>query len=147
MNSLRASASKAHVRLECKFRYEFAKLKAKGQLRSLYRTRYAKVVAGQTSTVSTVQTVAGHSVLVSERISPHLLVRSALGCKLTRSATLKTRQWRTDNLAEVAPQTHMSSQNQGIHATSPDTIIDFFDDAASEAPQHGTLSSRARRET
>ena len=70
MNALRASASKADVRLERKLRYEFAKLKAKGQLRSLYRTQYAKPVVGQTTTVSTVQAVAGHSVLVSEPCTP-----------------------------------------------------------------------------
>ena len=54
MNALRASASKADVRLERKLRYEFAKLKAKRQLRSLYRTQYAKPVVGQTTTVSAV---------------------------------------------------------------------------------------------
>ena len=38
MSALRSSATKAEVRLERKLRYEFVKLKAKGQLRSLYRT-------------------------------------------------------------------------------------------------------------
>ena len=70
-------------------RYEFANLKAKYQLRSLYRTQYAKPVAIKTTTVSTVQTVAGHSVLVIEPYTPHLLVGSALGCRLILSATLK----------------------------------------------------------
>ena len=41
----------------------------------------------------------------------------------------------------------MSSQTQGIHATSPDTAIDLCDDAASEAFPHGTASSLARRAT
>ena len=41
MNALRSSASKEDVRLERKMRYDFTKLKAKGQLRSLYRTQYA----------------------------------------------------------------------------------------------------------
>ena len=54
MSALRSSASMADVRLERKLRYEFAKLKAKGQLRSLYRTQYAKLVSGPTTTVSTV---------------------------------------------------------------------------------------------
>ena len=62
MIALRCSASKADVRLERKLRYEFAKLRAKDQLRSLYRNHYAKSVAGQTTTALTVQTVAGHSV-------------------------------------------------------------------------------------
>ena len=66
MNAVRARASKADVLLERALRYDFAKLKAKVQLRPMYRTRYAKPVAGQTSIYSTVQTVAGHSVLVRE---------------------------------------------------------------------------------
>uniref|UniRef100_M4B8A5 Uncharacterized protein n=1 Tax=Hyaloperonospora arabidopsidis (strain Emoy2) TaxID=559515 RepID=M4B8A5_HYAAE len=70
MNALRASASKADVRLERKLRYEFAMLKAKGQLRSMYRTQYAKPVADPTTTVSTVQKVAGHSMLVREPYAP-----------------------------------------------------------------------------
>ena len=41
----------------------------------------------------------------------------------------------------------MSSQIQGIHATSPDTDIELYDDAASEVSPHGTLSSLARRAT
>ena len=41
----------------------------------------------------------------------------------------------------------MSSQTQGIHATSPDTDIDLFDDAGSEFSPHGTASSLARRST
>uniref|UniRef100_M4B852 Uncharacterized protein n=1 Tax=Hyaloperonospora arabidopsidis (strain Emoy2) TaxID=559515 RepID=M4B852_HYAAE len=41
----------------------------------------------------------------------------------------------------------MSSQTQGIHATSPDTGIELCDDAASEASPHGTASSLARRAT
>ena len=76
MSSLRPSAFTADVRLERKLRYEFAKLKSKGQLRSLYRTQYEKPFAGPTTTASSVQTVAGHSVLVSEPYTP-LLVESA----------------------------------------------------------------------
>ena len=39
----------------------------------------------------------------------------------------------------------MSSETQGIHATSPDTGIDLCDDAASEASPCRTASSLARR--
>uniref|UniRef100_M4BI46 Uncharacterized protein n=1 Tax=Hyaloperonospora arabidopsidis (strain Emoy2) TaxID=559515 RepID=M4BI46_HYAAE len=41
----------------------------------------------------------------------------------------------------------MSSQTQGIHATSPDTGIDLCDDAASQVSPYGNVSSLARRET
>ena len=44
VNALRASADKADVRLEQKLRYDFAKLKAKSQLRAMFRTRYAAAV-------------------------------------------------------------------------------------------------------
>uniref|UniRef100_M4BVR9 Uncharacterized protein n=1 Tax=Hyaloperonospora arabidopsidis (strain Emoy2) TaxID=559515 RepID=M4BVR9_HYAAE len=37
--------------------------------------------------------------------------------------------------------------SQGIHATSPDTVTDLCDDAASEAFPHGTASSLARQAT
>ena len=57
------------------------------------------------------------------------------------------RQRRTGNLAEGLPQTPMSSQTQGIHATSTDTGIDLCDNDASEASSHGTARSLARRET
>ena len=63
-------SSKADVRLERKLCYELAKLKAKALLRSLYRNQYAKPVAVPTTTGSTVQTVAGHSVLMSEPYTP-----------------------------------------------------------------------------
>ena len=66
MNALRARVTKADVCLDRQLCYKFTKLKGKGQLRSLYLTQSAKPIAGQSSTVSTVQTVAGHSVLVSE---------------------------------------------------------------------------------
>ena len=59
----------------------------------------------------------------------------------------RKRQQRTGNLAEGVPQTPLSSQIQGIHATSPDTGIDLRDDAASEVSPHGTVSSLARRAT
>ena len=71
MNALKDRAYKADGWLEHKLRYEFANLKAKGKLRLLYRTLYAKPVAGQTTTFSTVQKVAGHSVSSIEPYAPH----------------------------------------------------------------------------
>ena len=43
-SALRASADKADVRLERKLRYDFAKLRAKGQLQVMFGTRYAAAV-------------------------------------------------------------------------------------------------------
>ena len=44
INALRAGADKADVRLERKFRYDFGILRAKGQLRVMFRTKYATAV-------------------------------------------------------------------------------------------------------
>uniref|UniRef100_M4BW59 Uncharacterized protein n=1 Tax=Hyaloperonospora arabidopsidis (strain Emoy2) TaxID=559515 RepID=M4BW59_HYAAE len=89
MSTLRSSASKADVRLERKLRYEFAKLKAKGQLRSLYRTQYAKTSCWSNHNCFDYAGSRG-SLDVDERaLHPHTYWWEALGCKRTRSATLK----------------------------------------------------------
>uniref|UniRef100_M4C0F0 Uncharacterized protein n=1 Tax=Hyaloperonospora arabidopsidis (strain Emoy2) TaxID=559515 RepID=M4C0F0_HYAAE len=44
-----ARADKAEVRLERKLQYDFAKLRAKGQLRAMFRTHYAAAVPMTTS--------------------------------------------------------------------------------------------------
>ena len=108
-------------------------LKAKGQLSSLYRTQYAKPVAGPTTTVSTVQTVAGHSVLVSKPYTPTPIRKKRVGVQADPQRDAKKCQRRTGNIP-------MSSQTQGIRVTSPDTDIDLCDDAASEVSPHGTVS-------
>uniref|UniRef100_M4C2L2 Uncharacterized protein n=1 Tax=Hyaloperonospora arabidopsidis (strain Emoy2) TaxID=559515 RepID=M4C2L2_HYAAE len=147
MSALPSSASRADVRQERKLRYEFAKLKAKGQLRSLYRTQYAKTVAGPTTTVSTVQKVAGHSVLIGEPFTPTPIGGKRVGVQADHQRDAQKRQRHTGSLAEGVPQTPMNFQTQGIHATSPDTGIDVYDNAASEVSPHGTVSSLARRAT
>uniref|UniRef100_M4BUG1 Uncharacterized protein n=1 Tax=Hyaloperonospora arabidopsidis (strain Emoy2) TaxID=559515 RepID=M4BUG1_HYAAE len=147
MIALRYSASKADVQLERKLRYEFAKLRAKDQLRSLYRNHYAKSVAGQTTTVLTVQTVAGHSVLTSETYTPTPIGEKRVGVQAEPQHDAQKRQRRTGNLVEGVPQTPMSSQTQNIHATSPDTAIDRCDDAALKASPHGTARSLTRQAT
>ena len=75
-------------------------MKAKGQLRLLYCTQYAKPVAGLTTTVSTVQTVAGHSVLVSEPYTPTPIGGKRVGVQDDPHRDAQKRQRRTDNLDE-----------------------------------------------
>ena len=108
MSSLRSSASKADVRLDRKLRYEFAKLKAKAQLRSLYRTQYAKTVAGPTTTASTLQKVAGHSVLMGEPFTPTPIGGKRVGVQADHQCDAQKRQRHTGNLAEGVPQTPIS---------------------------------------
>ena len=111
MNALRASAFKADAQLERKLRA--VKLKAKGQLRSLYRTQYAKPVVGQTTTASTVQAVAGHSVLVSEPCTPTHIGGKRVGMQVDPQRDAQKCQRRAGNLAEGVPQKPMSFSDSG----------------------------------
>ena len=108
MSALRSSASNVDVRLERKLCYEFDKVKEKGQLSLLYRTQYAKPVAGPTTTVSTVQTVAGHSVLVIEPYTPTPIGGKRVGVQADPQRDAQKRQRRMGNLAEGVPQTPIS---------------------------------------
>ena len=93
------------------------------------------------------QTVAGHSVLVSETYTPTSIGGKRVWMQANPQHDGQKRQRRTGNIAKGATQTPMSSQTQIIHATSTDTGIDLCDDDASEASSHGTARSLARRET
>ena len=125
MSALRSSASKADVQLERKMCYEFAKLKGKGQLRVLYRTQYTKPVAGQATTVSTVQTVAGHSVLVRESYTPKPIGGKRVGVQADPQRDAQKRQRRTGSLAEGVLQTPMSSQTQGSTPLHQILVLNF----------------------
>ena len=78
------------------------------------------------------QTVAGHSVLVSEPYTPAPIGGKRVGVQADPQRDARKRQRRMGNLAEGVPQTPISFQTQGIHATSPHTGIDLCNDAASE---------------
>ena len=113
IGALRSSASKTDDRLERKLLYEFAKLKAKGQLRSLYRTQYAKPVSGPTTAVSTVQIVAGHLVLVSEPYTPTPIGGKRVGVQADPQRDAQKCQRRTGNLAKGVPQTSHEFSDSG----------------------------------
>ena len=70
--------------------------------------------------------------LVNEPYTSTPIGGKRVGMQADPQHDAQKRQRRTGNLAEGVPQTPMSFQTQGIHATSPYTGIDLCDDAASE---------------
>uniref|UniRef100_A0AAV1VAL6 Uncharacterized protein n=1 Tax=Peronospora matthiolae TaxID=2874970 RepID=A0AAV1VAL6_9STRA len=131
---LRASVNVTDVRLERKLRYDYAKLKARDQLRK--RTRYASA--------TTVAASAGQS--VTNNPPTH----STSGGKRPRSRydhdhDTQKHPKHKGSLAEGVSQTSMSFQTQGTLATLPDTGIGPDDDVVSVVFRHETDDTHAHR--
>ena len=147
--SLQVSGDLADVRLERKLRFDFAKLKARGQLRSIYGSKYLESMSPDThNSASAADAATGLSRSTAIDLStstPSSGKRS--GSRLDPVSVARKRPRRTGNPALVEPRTPTSSRNQGNPSTLPDTGIDPDDDVAEELVPRGTVGSHARRAT
>uniref|UniRef100_A0AAV1UTL3 Uncharacterized protein n=1 Tax=Peronospora matthiolae TaxID=2874970 RepID=A0AAV1UTL3_9STRA len=132
--NLQDSTSLANVRLERKLRFDFATQKAKGQLRSFYRTRYA---AAATYPHSSVPAAAAPS-------TPAPTGGKRYGSTDPKDDVQK-RQRHADNPATVELRTPTSSPTPGTLAAVPSTGTDRRDNVAAGFYQHGTVDLLARQ--
>ena len=145
MMALRASANAADVRLERKLRFEYAKLKAKGRLRS-QTVRYAPLQQHESAAATSVATNSRRDLHVSSSI-PATIGGKRQGSPADPERDVQKRQRRRGSPAEEAPQTPTSYTPRGTRATSPDTGFDRGVDVFVEVSPHGTERSPDHRAT
>uniref|UniRef100_A0AAV1V2H5 Uncharacterized protein n=1 Tax=Peronospora matthiolae TaxID=2874970 RepID=A0AAV1V2H5_9STRA len=138
MHALRESASVEDVRLERKLRYDFAKLKARGRLQGVLRSRYASAASAAASSRQYFVTNSHALTTTSEK-------RDTRQHELGRGA--QKRQRRSDILDGDESHTPMSFQTQGTHATSPDIGSDHDDEVVEVPAPHKPGSSLAYQAT
>uniref|UniRef100_M4C4W7 Uncharacterized protein n=1 Tax=Hyaloperonospora arabidopsidis (strain Emoy2) TaxID=559515 RepID=M4C4W7_HYAAE len=132
INALRASADKANVRLERKLRYDFTKLRAKGQLRAMFSTLYAPAV--------TVAAIPNQNSIVDPPGAP-ITGEKGEESQVDPDRGAQKHSRHMGNPTEGVSCTPMSSQTQGTLATSQDTDIDHDDDVVEVPSLHGTGGS------
>uniref|UniRef100_A0AAV1UNA1 Uncharacterized protein n=1 Tax=Peronospora matthiolae TaxID=2874970 RepID=A0AAV1UNA1_9STRA len=138
MHALLESAIVADVRLERKLRYDCAKLKARGHLWGVSRSRYTSAASEAASSRQSFDKNSPALTTTSEK-------RYARQDELGRGA--QKRQRRMCSLAEGEPYTPIVFQTQGTHTTSADIDSDHHDDVVKIPVPHGTVSSLAYQAT
>uniref|UniRef100_A0AAV1THZ8 Uncharacterized protein n=1 Tax=Peronospora matthiolae TaxID=2874970 RepID=A0AAV1THZ8_9STRA len=134
MFALKASAHAADVRLKIKLRYDYAKHKARGQLRKCTRYASATKVAA-----SAVQSVANNPPTRTTSGEERPRSRDDHGHDAQKHPKHK------GSLAEGVSQTPMSFQTQGTLATLPGTGIGPDDVVVSLVSRHEIDDTRADR--
>ena len=118
ITALRASFSKADVRLERKLRYEFATLRAEGRLRSAYPRRHADPIHNTSTGVTITPTTVGSChPLAHDPITSTPIGGKRPGSDVDPKQAAHKRPRRRGNPAAGVPQTFMSSQTPSTPAT------------------------------
>ena len=134
IHALRKNSSVTDIRLERKLRYDYAKLKARGQLRM--RKRYASATHVATDPSQTdLQDPSSHTTTGAKRTRSHY----------DPGRDAQKHQRRTGSLAEGGYRTPMSSRTPDTRAYSPDISIDHDDDVSGVTFPRGTEDSLAHR--
>ena len=147
IDRLRASKDPGDVRLERKIRFDFAKLKAKGQLRSAFMPDNEGVPIERVSTSVARTTMDRGYTRAADPYMPTSMSGKRRLTQVDPELGAQKRQRRTGNLAEEVPQTPKSFPRVDTQATSPDTGIGPYDDVALEASPRETGDSLARQVT
>ena len=124
------------MRLERKIRYEFAKLKAKGQLRAMFRSHYA-------SAVSIAESL--HRASAVDLPAAPIDGEKHEGLQVDPDHGVRKHPRHIGNLAEGVYCTPMSSQTHDTPATSPDIGIGHDDDVIAVTFLHGNGGSLTRQ--
>uniref|UniRef100_A0AAV1TMG5 Uncharacterized protein n=1 Tax=Peronospora matthiolae TaxID=2874970 RepID=A0AAV1TMG5_9STRA len=147
MNTIRASGDEHHVRLERTLRFDFAKLKARGQLRSAYRYRQPPRTQTAMHSSSPAAAASGHhhSMTAADPTAFIPTGRNRLRSQDDHARSLQKRQRCIGSNDGGGSGTSTRFHGEGAPATSPQTNRANVDDVASEGVPRGSRSILAQR--
>ena len=127
--SLQVSGDLADVRLERKLRFDFAKLKARGQLRSIYGSKYLESMSTDSASAADAATGLSRSTAIDLSTSTPFSGKRS-GSRLDPVSVARKRPRRTGSSVQGLSQTPTSYTTRDTHATSIDTGVDRDDEAS-----------------